>query len=159
QGNIWFGSDGAGISLLRKKTAEKILAHNNLSNESGSKQMVFENYTKSEGLADNSVYAIAEDSNKNIILGSNLGFTILKPGAYTSERSLDKAGIEYYNLKTGYPVKDINSLAMYVDSKGILWAGTGANELIRFNYSDIFKENESMPVEIESIKINNENIA
>ena len=157
QGNIWFGSDGKGISVLRKKIAEKLGPHSAATNASPNEQIIFENYTKDEGLADNTVYAIAEDSNNNIVIGTNLGFTIFK-AVGTSEKSFTNTGIEYYNQKTGYPLKDINSIAMYVDSKGIVWAGAGSDGLIRFDYSEIHKEKESMPVVIQDIKINNENI-
>ncbi len=157
-GNIWFGTDGGGVSVLRNRSQEAPEANNEKTNAADGNKMTFENFTTNEGLADDIVYDVVEDSSGNIIIGTNLGITVLKGGLGTSGQSFAKEGLEYYNQKTGYPVKDINNNAMYVDRKGLIWIGTGGEKLVRFDYSAIHKDTAAPNVFIQSIKINNENI-
>ena len=70
-------------------------------------------------------------------------------------KSIISYDIEYYNQKSGYAIPDMNGKAMYVDSKGYIWGGTG-NDLIRFDYSAVRKNTKPLPVAIQGIKINNE---
>ena len=97
-----------------------------------------------------------EDKQGNIVIGTNLGFTIL-PGGYDPLRKLGQ-DVGYYNTKTGYPVKDMNSNGMFCDSKGIIWAGTG-DKLVRFDYNALHKNPEPPAVVIQSIKIDEESIS
>ncbi|MBI4645747.1 MAG: PAS domain-containing protein, partial [Bacteroidia bacterium] len=72
--------------------------------------------------------------------------------------------IEIYNSSTGYPVKDVNggsaNGAMLIDSKGILWAGTGAEKtaLVRMDYNAIHRNDKPPVVIIQNMKVHNENI-
>jgi signal transduction histidine kinase len=66
---------------------------------------------------------------------------------------------EYYNKKTGYPIKDVNINAMFCDSKGIIWGGCGDNKLVRFDYNAILKSTEPPAVFIQAVKIQQENIS
>jgi signal transduction histidine kinase len=92
-----------------------------------------------------------------MIIGTNLGLTVIK-GGLDPDKPIAQENIEYYNWKNGYPVKDVNTQAMYVDSKGFIWVGTG-DKLIRFDYSAIHKNPDPPQVRIQGIKINNENIS
>ena len=161
EGNLWFGTAGGGVSRYDGNT--------------------FTNYTTTQGLANDVVYAVSLDKEGNIIIATNLGFTVLKrfeknelyeknKTKYTSQslppsNKLSAAELsdfnpifEHYNQKTGYPIKDINEKAMLCDSKGIIWAGTGDNKLIRFDYKAVRKNLEPPIIVIQNIKINNENI-
>jgi signal transduction histidine kinase/streptogramin lyase len=149
KGNIWVCTGNGGISILRKTAREKL---KNISEiKTGDK--LFEDFTTKEGLSDNIVYDAVEDKEGNIIIGTNLGLTLIK-GGLEPQKSILKEKIEYYNWKNGYPVKDVNTQAMYVDSKGIIWAGTG-DKLIRFDYSAIHKDINPPQVHIQTVKINN----
>jgi len=153
-GAFWFGTD-KGISRYDGKS--------------------FLNLTTDQGLANDDVAAIVEDKQGMIWVGTKLGFSGLKFKLKKSEGSENSsiAGdnsfsndalklkyepvFEIYNFKTGYPVKDVIDNSMHVDSKGIIWAGTG-DKLVRFDYSGIYKNPNPPNVFIQSIKINNENI-
>ncbi len=154
-GNILIGSWGGGISVIRKSIADKLTSKKYaLSNGP-----VFENYTTNEGLSNDVVYGIIEDKTGNIFIGTSLGFTVLKGGIGPSGHQFARDGIEYFNRKTGYPIKDIsNNYSMFLDSKNIIWAGT-SDKLVRFDYSKVHRSTKPPKVLIQSIKVNNENIS
>ncbi|MBK8846488.1 MAG: hypothetical protein IPO27_08105 [Bacteroidetes bacterium] len=154
KGNLWFGTDGGGISLLRKEDIP-ILSSNKPNKKYNP---VFQNITTTQGLADDVIYSILEDEKNNIIIGTNLGITLIKGGYNPGEKPFSKDSISYFNQKTGYPIKDINVNAMYIDTKGILWAGTG-DKLISFDYNDISKNNLKPKVVLQALKINNTKIS
>ena len=140
-GNLWFGTDGGGVSLYSPEA--KI--------SSGSS--FFINFTIAQGLADDIIYSICEDTLNNMIwFGTNTGLSGLKVNSLLP--GTDKAIFENFNNKTGYPIKDLNTNALFLDSKGIIWAGTG-NKLIRFDYNAIHKNITPPTIFIQSIKINN----
>ena len=154
-GNIFIGSWGGGVSIIRKNTVDKLLKQDS----SKIRETIFENFSSDEGLSNNVVYNILEDSAGNIIIGTNLGFTILKGGLAPAGRNIAKDGIENFNQKTGYAINDINNnSSMYADSHGIIWAGT-SDKLVRFDYKSVHRSKQTPEVFIQSIKINNENIS
>ncbi|RLD74946.1 MAG: hypothetical protein DRJ10_16180, partial [Bacteroidetes bacterium] len=154
-GNILIGSWGGGLSIIRKSIAEKLTQ--NLALQPG--VAIFENFTTNEGLANDVVYGILEDHAGNIIIGTNLGFTVLKGGLDTTGMKIAKEGVEIYNQKTGYPVKDVsNNCSMVIDEQGIIWAGTG-DKLVRFDYKSVQRATVPPKVFIQNIKINNEKIS
>jgi len=133
-GDIWFGTDGAGVSKF---------------DSSG-----FTNFSAAQGLADNVVYAIAEDSIRNIVwVGTNLGLSGLRIGTLANKNVF---GI--FNKNTGYPIKDVNTTALHVDNKGIIWAGCGDDKLIRFDFGATKKSSIPLNLVIQNVKVNNENI-
>jgi signal transduction histidine kinase/ligand-binding sensor domain-containing protein len=137
-GNIWIGTEGSGVSRYNGKS--------------------FTNYTTSQGLADNAIYAIAEDTFRHIIwFGTNLGLSGFRQNPSSNP---DSAGylFENFNKNTGYPVKDPNNNALMLDKSGILWTGCGDNKLIRFDYDAVNKNREPLALQIQNIKINNENV-
>ena len=138
KGNLWFGTNGGGVSKYDGNS--------------------FTNYTTAQGLADNMIYGIVEDSIRNIIwFGTNLGLSGLKQNA--SSNGNDQGDVfEIFNNSTGYPIKDLNANALCLDNKGILWAGCGDNKLIRFDYAALNKNTEPLSLEIQNVKVNNENI-
>ena len=154
-GNLIIGSWGSGVSIIRKEHLKKLTSQNNGTPYTS----IFESFTTSEGLSNDVVYDIVEDSKGNIIIGSSKGFTILKGGIDPSGENLAKAGIENYNQQTGYPIKDLaNNNSMYIDADDILWAGTG-DKLVRFDYSSVNRSTKGPAVFIESIKVNNEKVS
>ena len=156
-GNLWFGTFGGGVSRYDGKS--------------------FINFTSAQGLADDVVYDIVIDLQENIFIGTNLGFSVLKgfksltPISASHEEIIPAVNslvneelknhqpvFEFYNKKTGYPVKDLGINAMFMDSKGIIWGGCG-DKVIRFDYKAILKNTEPPAVFIQAVKIQNENIS
>ena len=140
KGNLWFGTDGGGVSKYNGKS--------------------FRNYSTVQGLPDAVVYAIVEDTVNNMIwMGTNLGISGLKmaPSGGYGEEDNENIRFEIFNFNTGYSIKDLNTNALFVDSKGVIWGGTG-DKLVRFDYKKIHKSTEAPNILIQSIKVNNEKI-
>ena len=138
-GAIWFGTAGGGVCKYDPSAKDSI----------GSKP--FTNFSSAQGLANDVVYAMVEDTlNNTIWFGTNLGLSGLKLNSLSS--GLSGAKFENYNNKTGYPIKDVNTSALFLDSKGIIWAGT-SDKLVRFDYSGIHKSKEPPSLFIQAVKI------
>jgi signal transduction histidine kinase/ligand-binding sensor domain-containing protein len=154
-GNILIGSWGGGVSVIRENIVEQ-LTSGNAGQFNGA---IFENFTTNEGLANDVVYSIIEDDDGNIFIGTSNGFTVLNGGIGLPGKNIARNGIEYFNQKTGYPIRDIsNNFAMFQDSRGILWAGTG-DKLVRFDYKSVIRNSDPPGVLINSVKVNNEHIS
>jgi len=147
-GNLWFGTSEGGVSRYDGKS--------------------FVNISTADGLADDKVFDIIIDSMENIFIGTSLGFSVLKGfknmapdgkiipsvnNLSSEEIKKYQPQFELYNKQTGYPIKDININAMYCDSQGIIWGGSGDNRLIRFDYNAILKTSAPPKVFIQAIKI------
>ncbi|MEZ5083255.1 MAG: two-component regulator propeller domain-containing protein [Bacteroidales bacterium] len=154
-GNILIGTWGSGIAVIRKNKVDDILK--NKKTESGGS--VFENFSTSDGLSNNVVYNILEDSAGNIFIGTNEGITVLRDGLDPTGKNLAKSGLENFNQKSGYPIKDIsNNNSMFLDSRGIIWAGTG-DKLVRFDYNKLHNSTKAPGIIIRDVKVNHENIS
>ena len=154
KGNIIVGSWGGGISIIKKERLEDLQ-----SSEGKQIEPIFENFSTTQGLANDVVYQILEDYNGNIVIGTNKGFTILKGGIASERGKIVQDGVEIYNEKTGYPIKDIsNNQSMHIDNYGNIWAGT-VDKLVRFDYSSIKRNTEPLDVFLQNIKINNDHIS
>jgi len=161
-GNLWFGTEEGGICRYDGNS--------------------FMNYTTKDGLADNVITQVVF-SQHDMILGSNVGIAVLtsfipkhNPNSNEVEQSevlpqnsLTNIELQNYvpvfkifNSATGYPVKDVNvgQNAMYLDSKGILWAATGSDKtaLVRIDLNAIHKNDKPLTVILQNLKVNNENI-
>ena len=160
-GNLWFGTDGGGVSRYDGKSLVT--------------------YATADGLSNNVVFGIDKDNAGNLWLGTNEGFSVLtgyrqitprdKNAGNSSGNTLPASNklsnqdiannfapvFEQYNFRNGYPIKDLNTNALYIDSKNIVWAGTG-DKLIRFDRSSTHRDTEPPHVFINAVKINRENI-
>ncbi len=178
-GNVWFGTHDDGVSKYDGKgfttysTAEGLVSNTVYSirqdkddniwfatNKGASKYdgKKFINYTTDQGLANNYVWAVTEDKIRNMIwFGTNMGLSglRLKP---SSNRNRQEEVFENFNKNTGYPIKDVSRSPCFVDNKGIIWVGSGHNELIRFDYSAVRKNTEALNLKIGAVKVNNEPI-
>ena len=104
------------------------------------------------------MYTIVEDENKNIFLGTNLGFTVIK-GGIKSGSEIGSAGIENYNENTGYPIKDLsNNFSMIKDRQGKFWLGTG-DKFLRFDYNSVYRDSLPPPIFLQNLKINNQEVS
>lgn len=177
-GNLWFGTNGGGVSKFDGKaftnfTTAQGLANNVvwciiedkenslwLGTEGGVSRFdgkSFINFSVKDGLSDNIVTNILEDKEGRIFLGTNKGINVI------TGWNKGEPDIEIYNSESGHPIKDVNmgQHAMFKDSKGIIWAGTGADKtaLVRIDYNSIHKSNKPLVVLLQKIKVNNENIS
>lgn len=176
-GNLWFATHDDGISMfdgnrftayttaqglvsnklysLIKDKAENIWVGTNagVSKYDGKK---FTTYTTEQGLADNYIWAMVEDQQRDMIwFGTNQGLSGLKEKRSTTGNTQGNM-FENFNKNTGYPIREVNSAALFVDNKGIVWMGSGHNELIRFDYSAVNRNTESLNLVIQDVKVNNE---
>ncbi len=157
-GNLWFCTE-VGVSRFDGKS--------------------FLNYTTAEGMGDNGVGDIVMDKKGTIWIGTNNGFTALKSFAQDAENTSDSSRknlqpanplpnyelisshfnpvFEIYNIKTGYPVNDINMNGLFITGEDIIWAGS-TDKLIRFDYNSLNKNPNPPNVFIQGIKIDNESI-
>ncbi|KAF0132072.1 MAG: guanylate cyclase [Bacteroidetes bacterium] len=153
-GNLLIGSWGGGVSIIRKNKLEEM----NKNNYAQADATVFENFNTANGLANDVVYGILEDDEGNIMIGTSKGLTVLKGGLGDGNK-IAKDGIEVFNQKTGYPIKDVsNNYSMHLDSQGFVWMGTG-DKLVRFDYKKVHKSTKAPNILIQKIRINNENIS
>ncbi len=165
-GNIWFGTP-IGLIVIREKYLNK-LTEETILNKDGEMKMVtvknnskdqfIETYTTEDGLPDISVTQIIQMPNGKIAVGTNRGIALFN----VSEDFSKLNDLEIYNTNTGYPVKDVNlgQNCMYLDSKGIIWAGTGSEKtaLLRFDYSALNRVLDPPNLIIQSVKVRDENI-
>jgi signal transduction histidine kinase/DNA-binding response OmpR family regulator len=158
-GNLWFGTDRGGVSRYDGES--------------------FMNFSTKDGLPDDCITQIIFFQ-ENIIIASNFGIAALinfipkfhisnEKSKLSPQNNLNNSELnnhspvfKIYNSATGYPVKDVNSghNTMLLDSKGIIWVGTGSNKtaLVRIDFNAIHKNDKPPTVILQSLKINNEKI-
>ena len=157
-GNLWFGTM-EGLSVLEAKTIRNLHKKSDTLQPNGLiSSTIFKNFKISDGLPDNYVTNVIQMPNGKIAVGTNLGITLFN----LSNDGTTLTDIEIYNTNTGYPVKDVNvgQNCMLLDSKGIIWAGTGNEKtgLVRFDYGALKKNTEPPVLALQSIKVKDENI-
>ncbi len=157
-GNIWITTGGGGVSRFDGNS--------------------FLDYSTIDGLANNIAVTVAEDKHGNLWFGTNEGLSLLRgftpvsasrgktsAPVVAAENSLPNSYVatqyqpvfEQYNFKNGFPIKDVNTNSMCLDSAGVLWAGT-ADKLICFDRAKLDKNVETPHVAINAISINGEKI-
>jgi signal transduction histidine kinase/streptogramin lyase len=102
-GSLWIGTIGGGVSRFDGKN--------------------FQNYSTKDGLADNVVRAISEDSNGNIWFGT----------VSSGTSRFDGKKFTTYTRDQGMPANSI--LAIASDRSGKLWFGTDGGGITRFDGS------------------------
>ena len=157
-GNLWFGTE-EGLSLLSNDAREKLEEKTDkVRSKDKISSTIFKSFKIADGLPDNFVTNVIQMPNGKIAVGTNLGITLFN----LSNDGTKLTDIEIYNTNTGCPVKDVNvgQNCMLLDSKGIVWAGTGNDKtaLVRFDYGALEKNTEPPALVIESIKVKDENI-
>ena len=109
----------------------------------------FTNFTTSQGLADNTITEMVEDKKRHRIwFGTNKGLSVLEAGKFKN-----------FNHATGYPLEDVSTSGLFVDSMGVVWCGSGSGKLIRFDPAAARHEKVITPVlQIQAIRVNNESL-
>ncbi|EAZ82006.1 sensor histidine kinase [Algoriphagus machipongonensis] len=152
-GNIWIGTEH-GLSYLNSNNIEALLAGDFPDDNS----LIF-NFSSADGLPNDVILQIVSFPDGKIALGTNLGIALFD-GPVDGEPFVELSNLELFNSNTGYPVKDLTDgqNGMFLDSKGVLWAGTGNNKtaLARFSYPSLLKNEELPVVEIKQLRINEE---
>ncbi len=152
RGNILIGTWGGGLSVIRREKLQKLDLQKPFQNN------FFETFSSTNGLANDVVYTIVEDEEGNIVLGTNLGFTLIRGGIKTGEE-IGSAGVENYNEKTGYPIKDIsNNFSMIKDREGRFWMGTG-DKFLRFHYKSVLRDSSPPRPFLQNLKIENKDVS
>jgi signal transduction histidine kinase/ligand-binding sensor domain-containing protein/DNA-binding response OmpR family regulator len=103
--NHWFGTWGGGLIRVRGDQVQT--------------------FTKADGLPDNVVRALYEDSRQNLWIGTGSGLTIYKNGEFK----------RFHKVK-GF--KGDFVISLLEDSQGILWVGTQGSGLNRFEDGRFF---------------------
>lgn len=148
--NLWIGTTH-GLSILSREFQNKITSGEEiLSNP-------FESFNTEDGLPDNFILQIVDLPGKAISLGTNQGITRLK---YHPEEEPKLRKFEIFNSETGFPVKDLTDgqNGMLLDSKGLIWAGTGSVKtgLVRMDQDRIQADSTPPQVEIKQVRLNEE---
>ena len=160
KGNLWFGTYGGGVSRYDGES--------------------FANFTTAQGLPNDGVTQVVITKQQHIAIGTNFGVGVavfftpklrgnpalhnipVQNNMNNEELKNYDLVIENYNSANGYPIKDVQAgpNCMFIDSKGIMWAGTGSDKtaLVRFDYAAVLRNNQPPTVVIQNVKLNQENI-
>ena len=140
QGNLWFGTEGGGLTKYSGGTFTTFSRQDGLSGDiidaiyqdnggalwigtpnglSRLKDGAFSNYSTKDGLANDSVLAICEDAQGSLWFGTENGLSRLKDGRFST-----------YTTRDGLANNLVRSI--YRDTGGNLWIGTrdGLNKLV-----------------------------
>jgi len=176
-GNIWIGSNGKGIWLNRKGdnkiisitdvTKQTNLKPNKIIGISESsdgwiwfatdgegvfyfnpKEKTLHQYTKDDGLPDNTIYAIVEDDNNDIWMSSNSGLVL-----YNRRNNTFKS----YTTSNGLPVNQFNFKSGYKHTDGTLYFGT-VDGMISFRTENISVNDTPLEVRITNLFLHNNSI-
>ena len=137
----------------------------------------FSTYTTNQGLGDNGIGDILLNKNGRLWIATNSGISVLKGFDHIAKKedsdsylpasnplsnlelsSSYNPDFEKYNVKTGYPINDINMNGMFMTKDRIIWAGT-SDKLVRVDYNSLYKNPDPPNVVIQGLKINNESIS
>ncbi len=167
KGNLWIGTESDGISFFntknhtfttyRQNEGENSISNNNIKslfldpngllwigtnggglNVFDTKNEKFQSYTTEQGLANNVIYAILPDEDKNLWLSSNKGVTKFTP----SDTFESAPEINNYTNYAGLAT-EFNTGASYKDLEGNLYFG-GLDGFYWFK-PDAIKENIFLP--------------
>lgn len=131
KGNLWFGTN-KGLSFFDGKKMIQIGGNINALNDI--------------------IWAIGEDVNRHIVwVGTNSGLVAI-PNTSISEQGHSQEGIEVFNMQNGYPLRAINSDALFIEDSGAIWLGSEHDQLIRFDYPSISHKKES-PEQLKIIEV------
>ena len=142
RGDLWIGTHGGGLSMLRQGVFENVTSRLGLTNDivsalyedSGGDLWIgtdggglsrvhgnqVETYTRKGGLPDNAVFALCGDRKGGIWIGTHSGLSHRIGGRFTT-----------WTKKDGLPSDDIRSV--YVDRAGTVWIGTNRDGLVRMD--------------------------
>jgi ligand-binding sensor domain-containing protein/signal transduction histidine kinase len=135
-GNLWFGTWGGGLSRYDGRR--------------------FINFNADAGLTDNKIVAMVEDSIRNMLwLGTGKGLSVLRLDSISNNVG---NFFENFDINTGYSISGIKWQSLCLDNRDVLWFGCEDNKIMKFDYALANKNKKPLILEIQGIKVNNENI-
>ena len=160
-GNLWIGTENGLSVLTRGELTSDITPPKKGVKNNPEEGYRIKNYSVINGLPDNYITQALQLPNGKIVVGTNVGLAVFNP-TLPLEPNGKLAELEIFNSSTGYPIKDINvcQKAMFLDSKGIVWAGTGEEKIgvVRFDYNAVNHQHKAPNVVIQNIKLNEETV-
>ncbi|MEZ4775177.1 MAG: two-component regulator propeller domain-containing protein [Bacteroidia bacterium] len=137
-GTIWVGTDGGGLNKMLR--------------EGG--QVVFQNYTRKNGLPDNVIYGIEEDQSGNLWISTNQGLSRFSPETNGETYS----SFKNYDINDGLQSNEFNNGAHFTSPLGKMYFG-GMNGYNSF-WPDHIQGNPYPPeVVLTRLKILNETVS
>jgi ligand-binding sensor domain-containing protein/DNA-binding CsgD family transcriptional regulator len=130
RGKLWVGTLGGGLNCLDRSTGR-----------SG-------HYTVKDGLPNNVIYGILEDSEQRLWLSTNRGLACLDP---------DTRNVTVFNQADGLPSNEFNLGAYFQSNSGRMYFGS-LNGLVSFDPDSIKKSTFVPPVVFTSFKLLNRDI-
>lgn len=132
---IWAGTYGGGLNKIDLTEADTLL-------------ISIEKYTIADGLADNVVYGIQGDKQKNIWMSTNNGISML---------NITTNQFRNFNMSDGVQGKQFYWGASYKNRNGKIYFG-GVNGFNVFNPDSLFKQKKSPTIKIVDFKIFNKSV-
>jgi signal transduction histidine kinase/ligand-binding sensor domain-containing protein len=125
-GRLWIGTAGGGLCLFDKRTE------------------TFERITEADGLPNNVVYGVLEDTHGNLWASTNKGISRITPLARAEEKNVPKKYIiRNYDMKDGLQHDEFNGSAYLKGRDGMFYFG-GINGFNMF-YPDTILDNPFLP--------------
>ena len=150
-GNLWFGTDGGGVSKYDGQS--------------------FTHFTEKEGLSNNVVLSILEDNsdshrNGNLWFGTRFGLSVLSKAKVFEINDKVKSGsinerdvfFKKYNYDDGFYGVGCNGKSILQDKNGTIWIGAN-DRLTAFHSSGVEPDTIPPNIKLTSISLFNENIA
>jgi signal transduction histidine kinase/ligand-binding sensor domain-containing protein/AraC-like DNA-binding protein len=126
QGYFWFGTKGGGLIKWDRKK-------NN-----------YKQYKQSNGLSNNTIYAVYEDENDQLWLPSDFGLNCFNKTTLTNQVYLPQNGIAH---------EEFNRFAHYRSADGTIYFG-GLNGITKFHPKDFLQEaTDSIPLYLTNIEV------
>jgi two-component system sensor histidine kinase ChiS len=135
-GTLWVGTLGAG---LNKRIGPR----------GGDEGVGFDHYTEKNGLANNSVYGILEDSGGHLWMSTNKGISRFDP---------ERETFKNYDVKDGLQSNEFNAGAYHKSKSGEMFFG-GVKGLNAFYPDDVKVNPHIPPIVITGFKIANKPVA
>ena len=148
KGNLWFGTDGGGVSMYDGESFMHFTEKEGLSNNTvwsiledkngnlwfgtygGGVSMYdgesFMHFTEKEGLSNNIVWSILEDKNGNLWLSTDKGISLLEHNKLNENKNnVNRPTFVVFEKNDGLKGMDFYANSVCLDSKNRIWWGSG----------------------------------
>jgi serine phosphatase RsbU (regulator of sigma subunit) len=167
-GNLWFGTNGGGVSKYDGNRVEEIEAklkrgesvsdqdQQDLKKENGKLVKSFTHYTDKEGLSNNTVWSMLEDKSGNLWLSTEKGlncFVVGGGGLSTTElQNGEKSNTQIlvFHKEDGLKAEDFFKNSVLLDSKNQIWWGSG-KALSMLDLNDFNLNDKEPEIQLENI--------
>ncbi|MBL7959636.1 GHKL domain-containing protein [bacterium] len=122
---LWIGTHGGGLNKF--------------------KDGVFTSYTQKDGLANNVVYGIVEDTEGNLWLSTNRGLSRFNP------KKTGHDAFRNYDTQDGLPSNEFNQGSYFGNKKGRVFFG-GINGMVSFDPGELIESDYTPPVYLTAFR-------